>query len=457
MDLLVSVNWIALLVLIIALLMFKFLNYMAYKINWTFVVLLAVVLGAILGVVFTTDDGAYLTWINLIGDVYVNLITALVAPVVLVSVISGFISLNDKEKMKKIGVKSVFWLLLSAASAIIMSIFFGLVTGLGKNGGAIFADLSSVSESTLSAYEDVKTTFDQILLALFPTNVVGDLANDNIVAIIIIAVTVAVAYVSIASEEGEDKVIVFKNLIDAVKKIIYHILSYIIDLTPYAVLCLTARSASQLFSDKDALLQLLLLIAMIFIVCFVHAYGFNAIIIKIYAKLSPVKFFKKIFQAQATAFTTQSSVGTLPVTINALTKRVGVDEEIANFTAPLGTTIGMPGCTCVWPVLLAIFYMNAMGLHWGVGDYLVLGFMALILSLGGAGIPGIGVVSAVALFSAVDLPIAAVVLLMPINNISDMARTMINVTTGNVAATIVARRTGLLDETIFNAEEKEAK
>jgi hypothetical protein len=83
--------------------------------------------------------------------------------------------------------------------------------------------------------------------------------------------------------------------------------------------------------------------------------------------------------------------------------------------------------------------------------------MALILSLGGAGIPGIGVVSAVALFSAVDLPIAAVVLLMPINSISDMARTMINVSTGNVAATIVARQTGLLNEEIFNAEEKGAK
>lgn len=457
MDLLVSVNWIALFVLILALLMFRFLNYIAYRINWTFVVLLAVVLGAVLGVAFATSDGSYLIWVSLIGDIYVNLITALVAPVVLVSVISGFISLNDTEKMKKIGVKSVFWLLLSAASAIIMSIFFGLVTGLGKNGGAIFANISSVSESTLNAYEGVKTSFDQILLALFPTNVIGDMGNDNIVAIIIIAVTVAVAYVSISSEEGEEKLIVFKNLIDAVKKIIYHILSYIIDLTPYAVLCLTARSASQLFSDKDALLQLLLLIAMIYIVCFVHAYGFNAIIIKVYAKLSPVKFFKKIFQAQATAFTTQSSVGTLPVTINALTKRVGVDEEIANFTAPLGTTIGMPGCTCVWPVLLAIFYMNATGLHWGAGNYLVLGFMALILSLGGAGIPGIGVVSAVALFSAVDLPIAAVVLLMPINNISDMARTMINVTTGNVAATIVARRTDLLDDAVFNADEKEAK
>lgn len=114
----------------------------------------------------------------------------------------------------------------------------------------------------------------------------------------------------------------------------------------------------------------------------------------------------------------------------------------------------MPGCTSVWPVLLAIFYMNATGMNWGFGDYLILGFMALILAMGSAGVPGIGVVSAVALFSAVDLPIAAVVLLMPINNMSDMARTLLNVVTANVTATVVARKTGLLDDEIFNTEEE---
>ena len=142
---------------------------------------------------------------------------------------------------------------------------------------------------------------------------------------------------------------------------------------------------------------------------------------------------------------------------STLHSRVGVSDEIANFTTPLGTTIGMPGCTCVWPVLLAIFYINAAGLNWGVGDYLILAVLTLLLSLGSAGVPGIAVVSAIAVFSAVDLPIAAVILLMPINTISDMIRTLNNVTTADVAATIVARQTGLLDDAVFNAEElKEA-
>ena len=454
MDALLSVNWIALLVLIIALLMFKTLNWIAYRVNWTLVILISMVMGAILGIVFASENNSYLTWLDLIGSIYVNVITALVAPVVLISVISGFISLNDKEKMKKIGVKSVFWLMVSSAIAIVVSLFFGMVTHIGNNAGAVFSEIGNVADNTLDAYKEMNTTFDQILLNLFPKNVFEDLASNNVVAIIIIAVAVAVAYVSVASEEGEENVRSFKSLIEAIKKIIFTILAYIIDLTPYAVLCLVAGSASQLFSDKDALIQLILLVALIYIVCLFHTYGINAILLKAYAKISPLKFFKKTFDAQATAFTTQSSVGSLPITIGRLTKKVGVDEEVANFTAPLGTTIGMPGCTCIWTILLALFYVNAMGIHWGISDYLVLSFMALVLSMGSAGVPGIVVVTAVSLFSAVNLPVAAVVLLIPINNITDMVRTLTNVMTANVTAAIVARKTDLLDDKIFNTEEE---
>ena len=134
MDALLSVNWIALLVLIIALLLFKVLNKLAYKINWTFVILISMVMGAVLGIVFASENNSYMTWLALIGDIYVNLITALVAPVILVSVISGLIQLNDKEKMKRIGTKSVFWLLVSSAIAIVVTIVFGMATQVGKGG-----------------------------------------------------------------------------------------------------------------------------------------------------------------------------------------------------------------------------------------------------------------------------------------------------------------------------------
>lgn len=457
MDALLSVNWTALIVLIIALLMFRALNWIAYKVNWTFVILISMVMGAVIGIVFASEGNSYMTWLSLLGNIYVNLIKALVAPVVLISVISGLIQLNDKEKMKRIGTRSVFWLMFSSAAAIVITVVFGGLTKIGKGAGAVFADISNVSGSTLEAYQEMETSFDQIILKLFPTNIAGDLAADNIVAIIIIAVAIAVAYVSVSAKEGEDKVKSFKDLIEAVKKIVFYILSYVIDLTPYAVLCLTAVSASQLSSDKEALVQVILLVAMIYAVCLVQTYIVNALILKFAAKLSPLRFFQKTFDAQATAFTTQSSVGSLPITIDRLIRKVGVDEEVANFTAPLGTTIGMAGCTCIWPILLAMFYLNATGQHWEASQYLVMCFMCLVLAMGSAGMPGIGIVTAVSLFSAVDLPIAAVVLLMPINSISDMARTLTNVVGANVAAAVVARKTGLLDDSVFDAEDGSPK
>ncbi len=450
MDLFLSINWISLLAVAVVFLLFGLLWYLSNKINWTLVILISLVLGVIVGVVFASEDNTYLKWVDLLGDIYVNIITALVAPVILVSIISSFIQLRDGSKMKKIGLKSVVWLLSSALVAIILSIIVGVTLGIGKNAGSIFSEISSVSSSTIGAYKGLTRSFDKVLLGLFPSNFSEDIANNNVVAIIITGIALALAFVSVAKEKGEDKVKPFAKFIEALKEILYKVLSFIIDLTPFAVLSLIAGSASKIISNKDSIIQLLLLVLVIYAVCAIHTYGYHAIILKFVAKVNPFKFFKKIARSQATAFTTQSSVGTLPVTISDLTKNVGVDSEVANFTAPLGTTIGMPGCTSVWPVLLAIFYINAVGIEWGIGDYIVLAVLALFMSLGSAGVPGIAVVSAIGLFGILDLPVAAVILLMPINTISDMVRTLDNVSTASVSATVVARQSGLINDQVFN-------
>ncbi|MBP5242846.1 MAG: dicarboxylate/amino acid:cation symporter, partial [Clostridia bacterium] len=346
--------------------------------------------------------------------------------------------------------KSIVWLLLSAVAAIVLSILFGLIFRLFNNTGSVFE--GTVSEATVNAYSGLTTSIDKVFLNLFPSNIVSDLAENNVVAIIIIAAAFALAYISVAKEEGEDKVSAFKNLVEAAKKIVYKILSFVIDLTPYAVFCLIAGSASKIFTNIDAILSLLVLLGVIYLVALVHTYGYNALVLRFVAKVNPFKFFRKTARAQATAFTTQSSVGTLPITIGDLKGKVGVDEEVANFTAPLGTTIGMPGCTCVWPVLLVLFYVNAIGLNWGVGDYIILGILTLILSFGSAGVPGIALVSSIALFQVLGLPVSAVVLLIPINTISDMVRTLDNVASAATATAVVARKTNNLNDEIFNKQ-----
>ena len=436
MDAFLEFNWISLFALSIVSLLFILLYFLSKKINWTFVILIALGLGIIVGFVFKSNDNSYLKWVGLIGNIYINVITALVAPVILVSIISSFITLKSKNQMKSIGLKSVFWLLTSAAVAILLSITIGTAVRLGSGASVIFENLLSVSDGTINAYSNLTKSFDQVILDLFPSNIINDLGTNNVVAIIIIAIALAVGYISVANSSGEDKVKPFKDIINAAKRIIYRVLAFVIKLTPYAVLATISVSASKIFTSGESVVQLLILVGLIYVVSIIHTFIFNGLFVKLFAKISPLKFFKTIVPAQITAFTTQSSVGTLPVTIKNV-KDLGVNDEVANFTAPLGTTIGMPGCTCIWPILLAIFYVNATGLNWGVGEYVILAILTLILSLGSAGVPGIAVVSSISLFSVIGLPVAAVILLMPINTISDMIRTLDNVSTAATASVIV--------------------
>lgn len=451
MDFFLGVNWISFLALSIVGILFVWINHLIKTKSWTFVIFTSLILGLIVGLIFTSENNAYLVWVEMIGNAYIQLITALVAPVIFISIVSSFISLKDRKKMASIGLQSIFWLLAAAAAAILLAIFVGVVFNIGANASGIFAEIAKVDQESVTTYTQMTKSFDQVLLALVPSNVINDLANNNVVAIIVIGIAIAVGYLSV-SEKG-DKMEVFVKLIDSVKKIIYKILSFVIDLTPYAVLCLIAASSSSLFSNWQGIAQLLLLVVLIYATALVHTYLYNGAVLYFVAKLNPIRYFKKISGTQATAFTTQSSVGTLPVSIEDLTKKIGVSEEIANFTAPLGTTIGMPGCTCIWPVLLVIFYVHAVGLNWGIGDYIVLAIVALLMSIGSAGVPGIATVSAISLFSALGLPVAAIVIFVPINTISDMIRTFDNVTSGNVATAIVAKKQGQLNERIFDETE----
>ena len=144
---------------------------------------------------------------------------------------------------------------------------------------------------------------------------------------------------------------------------------------------------------------------LVWVACILHAYVLNGVILEVFADVPMVAFFRKIFPAQLTAFTTQSSIGTLPVTTAQLTRKVGVHPEIAHFTAPLGATIGMPGCAGIWPIMIAIWGINAYGLQYTLSDYAVLAVLSVIVSIGVAGVPGAATVSAATVMSAAGLPL----------------------------------------------------
>ena len=452
MDFIASIHWMPYLALTVTLIAFVLLKLLYKKLGWTPVILIALVLGAGIGILFRSEENAWLLWVDFIGNAYVQLLKLMVIPVILLSIISGFITLSGKANAKKVGLRSVWWLMLQAAAAIVLSIAAGELTHIGAGAGSVFENLNGLDAATVSAYEGLRKPFDQVLLGLIPSNIASDVLGSNVPAIIISGVAIAAAYLAVAKKQGEEKVAAFAAFVEATRKIVFKILRVLIKLTPYAVLALIAGSASKLLSNWHNMLALLALMALIYAVCLIHTLLVGGLIVKFAAKLSPVRFFRKFFPAEVTAFTTQSSVGTLPVTVRTLKDNVGVSEEVANFTSSLGTTIGMPGCTCIWPILLVLFFVHATGIQWTAADYIQLAIVTLLLSVGSAGVPGIAVVSAIGLFGAIGLPVGAVILMQPINTISDMIRTTNNVTAAGIAATAVARENNLIDDEIFNSK-----
>jgi len=408
------------------------------RLNFSLVALLALAAGIPIGLLAREHVDA----INPIGRIYINVLLATVAPLILVTIVSSITSLGSMAQLRGIGVRSVFWLLTSNALAVVLAMGLGFAFRPGA--GAV----GEVGAVATDAIEGQVQSFDQVVVSFFPTNVVQSFSTNAIIPIILIAVTLAVAYLSLPDAERE-KARLFRDGAEALRLVIFKAVGYVIRLTPYAVVALTATMVGNSTNLGRGFWSLLGLLALVWGACFLHAYGINSVLLQVFAEVRPVAFFRKIFPAQLTAFTTQSSIGTLPVTTSRLTREVGVHPEVAHFTAPLGATFGMPGCAGIWPILIAVWGINAYGWAYTPGQYVMLALLSVVVSIGVAGVPGAATVAAATVMAAAGLPLEFVAVTIPIGVIADMARTATNVTAASVSATIVARQTGLLSDAIF--------
>ncbi|MDF2590259.1 MAG: sodium:dicarboxylate symporter, partial [Anaerocolumna sp.] len=232
------------------------------------------------------------------------------------------------------------------------------------------------------------------------------------------------------------------------------VVSYIIEFTPYAVLALVANAVSN--NGPDKLLPLISVLIIAYILCAIQTFGVNTVLIGLIAKLNPLKFFKHIWPAQVIAFTTQSSVGTIPATQKCL-KNAGVSDSVSSFVVPLGANIGMPGCAGIWPTIAAVFAIHGLGIDYSVGQYILLILITTLVSIGTVGVPGTATITATAVFAAAGLPIEIIVILTPISSIVDMARTATNVSAAATSALIVAKTENELDLEKYNNTNKDNK
>lgn len=424
------------LALLAALVLIGILALMAKKeIDFGIRTITALGLGLGLGILFRGK----LDLVQPIGKIYVSLISAFVLPLLFFGVVSSISALDNIQRLKTIGAKSVAWLTANTAIASGLTVVTALMLFVGKG--------AEVSLPTDYVPKEVPT-FTQVLIDLFPKNIIAQASNNAIVPVILFSVIIGVALVSLTSENEKDAK-PFKDFIDSGSKIIYRVISFIIELTPYAVLALVASAVSN--NGPDKLLPLLSVLLIAYALCFVQTFIVSGVMIAFVAKLNPIKFFKHIWPAQVVAFTSQSSIGTIPVTVKSL-KNSGVSESIASFVAPLGANMGMPGCAGIWPTLLAVFAINALGIEYSVSQYVILIALTTVVSIGTVGVPGTSTITTTAVFAAAGLPIEIIVLMTPISSIVDMARTATNVTAAATSSLLVAKSENELDIDKYNGK-----
>ena len=389
--------------------------------KFSYSTLTALTIGLILGAIFKEN----IKFLEVVGKGYISLIKMIVVPLVMVSIITSIIRLKNLDTLKSIGIKTLGILLGTTGVAAIIGIIIGKIFKLGQG-------LSFVGAEGFKAREI--PSFSKVLLDFLPSNPVASVVNNQIIPIVIFSLFIAIALV-IEDNKNPEKVKPFKDFILSTYELVLSITRIVLKFIPYGVFALITTAAAT--NGMDTIKSLINVILAVYIACILQIVLVHTPLIAFVARKNPLKFLKDIFPAQVIAFTSQSSYGTLPVTIKSLVENAKVSENIASFVAPLGSTIGMNACGGLYPAIVAIFVANVFNVDMTMYHYFLIVLTTVISSIGIAGVPGAATMSTTVVLSTLGLPIEGMAMVMAVDAIIDMMRTATNVTGSAVAALVV--------------------
>ena len=413
-------------------------------------ILLAMVAGVGYGVAMAqlgaTDH--VLTWIKPVGTLFLNLLRMIAVPLVLFSLAAGVASLSDTAKLGRIGGKTVVLYLGTTA----MALTIGLVTAsIVQPGSAMRADpqvrdalmssFGAEAGSRIAAAESVSIV-DQ-LLGIVPTNPFAALAETEMLQVVFFSLLLGVALTRLPRERAKPVVDVFSVLTDAVIEIV----QIVMKIAPFGVFALLASLMADLGSNEGGMGSVLeslgWYMATVALGLVIHVLLVYGLLLRFVAKVPLRHFFRAIAPAQLLAFSSSSSAATLPVTIECVEKKVGVEDEVSSFVLPLGATVNMDG-TGLYQGVAAVFIATAYGLDLTIGQQLQVVLTASLASIGTAAVPGVGIIMLVIVLKQIVIPAEGIALILGVDRPLDMLRTAVNVTGDATVATCVGASEGLL-------------
>jgi Na+/H+-dicarboxylate symporter len=355
------------------------------------------------------------------GTLFLNLLKFIVVPIVLLSITAGVISMKDIRKVGSIGWKTIVYYLCTTAVAVVI----GLVAANVFKGAFPALSVSGLEYTPAEAPSALA-----VLIDIFPSNPVAPLVSANMLQIIVIALLVGVGII-LAGSKGE----AVANLVESANEVFMLIMTFIIKLSPFGVFCLIVPVVA---ANGPAILGSLAMVLLAAYICYVlHAVVVYSSTLKIMAGMNPFTFFKGMAPAMIMAFSSASSVGTLPLNMECAEK-LGAKKDIASFVLPLGATINMDG-TAIYQGLCSVFIASCFGIQLTLSQMAMIVLTATLASIGTAGVPGAGMIMLAMVLQSVGLPVEGIALVAGVDRIFDMGRTTINIT-GDAACAIIVTK-----------------
>jgi len=378
-----------------------------------------------------------------------------VMPLVFVSILGAVAKLHQASSLGKISFYTIGTLLFTTLIAALVGVFvtnlFGLTAKGLVQGAAETARLTAINTDYVDKVTDLSVP--QFILSFIPSNPFAELTGANptsIISVVIFAVFLGIAALNLMKDD-EEKGQRILTAIQTLQSWVMKLVRLVMTLTPYGVFALMTKvvassNVADILNLGGFLVASYLGLAIMFVV---HA------IILTFTGVSPLKFFKKVAPVLTFAFTSRSSAASIPLSIEAQTRRLGIPESIASFSASFGATIGQNGCAGLYPAMLAVMVAPTMGIN--TLDPMWIASLVGIVTLSSIGVAGVGggaTFAALIVLPAMGLPVTLVALLISIEPLIDMGRTALNVNGSMTAGVVTSQLMGQTDKEILNSEDE---
>ena len=420
------------------------------RLNLTHYVSIGFVLGCIVGVFFRFFPSEFLSVgvnvakFNILGKIFIDLIKMIIAPLIFCSICSAILSIEDGSNATKLAIKTILVFLVLTSVSVIIGMLVAYHTNIGGN---VSFDKQAIIDNSGANLDSIKqnarlgaNSVSEFIMNIIPNNIFDAFLKGDFLQIIFFATIFSIA--TVGSGNSGKKV---SEVINAFSEVIFAVSDIVTRFAPIGIFGI----ASWLIGTQDiGLIKSLGVLVFAYYGCALFLmypiYG----LIFILCRINPIPFFKKMLPVQLLGYVTASSAATVPLAIDRAQKKLGVTKEKANFIIPLGATINMNGGAIHFG-MSTIFIANLWGVHFVQADYITIFCLSIIGAVGTAPIPGVSIFLLAGILAAVNLPIDAIAIILAVDRILDMMRTVCNISGDSFAAVLIDKFDKTLDKKIY--------